>query len=96
VKSRDLIFRANTFEGHEALNLKSNDKNKYNIILSIGEDKVTKDAAAALLGKHPDTSIIATLDEQGKGLYCLLFVDRSTFVVFVYRCKIPRFCCQYR
>jgi hypothetical protein len=66
VKSRDLIFRANTFEGHEALNLKSNDKNKYNIILSIGEDKVTKDAAAALLGKHPDTSIIATLDEQGK------------------------------
>ncbi|VVH52022.1 hypothetical protein BPUTSESOX_1157, partial [uncultured Gammaproteobacteria bacterium] len=66
VKSRDLIFRANTSEGHEALNLKSNGKNKYNIILSIGEDKVTKDAAAALLGKHPDTSIIATLDEQGK------------------------------
>jgi hypothetical protein len=51
---------------NEALNLKSNGKNKYNIILSIGEDKVTKDAAQALLGKHPDTSIIATLDEQGK------------------------------
>jgi hypothetical protein len=39
---------------------------KYNIILSIGEDKVTKDAAEALFKKHPDTSIIATLDEQGK------------------------------
>jgi hypothetical protein len=25
-----------------------------------------KAAAEALLGKHPDTSIIATLDEQGK------------------------------
>jgi hypothetical protein len=60
VKSRDLIFRVNTSEDHEALNLKSNGKNKYNIILSIGEDKVTKDAAEALLGKHPDTSIIAT------------------------------------
>jgi hypothetical protein len=34
--------------------------------LSIGEDKVTKDAAEALFKKHPDTSIIATLDEQGK------------------------------
>jgi hypothetical protein len=34
--------------------------------LSIGEDKVTKDAANALFEKHPDTSIIATLDEQGK------------------------------
>jgi hypothetical protein len=42
------------------------DKNKYNIILSIGEDKVTKDAAQALFEKHPNTSIIATLDEQGK------------------------------
>jgi hypothetical protein len=40
VKSRDLIFRINTSEDHEALNLKSNGKNKYNIILSIGEDKV--------------------------------------------------------
>jgi hypothetical protein len=36
------------------------------IILSIGEDKVTKDAAQALFEKHPNTSIIATLDEQGK------------------------------
>jgi hypothetical protein len=35
-------------------------------IIFIGEDKITKDAAEALLGKHPDTSIIATLDEQGK------------------------------
>jgi hypothetical protein len=35
--------------------LKSNGKNKYNIILSIGEDKVTKDAAEALFKKHPDT-----------------------------------------
>jgi hypothetical protein len=34
--------------------------------LSIGEDKVTKDATEALFKKHPDTSIIATLDEQGK------------------------------
>jgi hypothetical protein len=32
--------------------------------LSIGEDKVTKDAAEALFKKHPDTSIIATLDEH--------------------------------
>jgi hypothetical protein len=41
--------------------MESNGKNKYNIILSIGEDKVTKDAANALFKKHPDTSIIATL-----------------------------------
>jgi hypothetical protein len=34
--------------------------------LSISEDKVAKDAAEALFKKHPDTSIIATLDEQGK------------------------------
>jgi hypothetical protein len=34
------VFRVNTAEGYEALNLKSNGKNKYNIILSIGEDKV--------------------------------------------------------
>jgi hypothetical protein len=32
VKSRDLIFRVNTSEDHEALNLKSNGKNKYNIM----------------------------------------------------------------
>jgi hypothetical protein len=76
VKSRDLIFRVNTSEDHEALNLKSNGKNKYNIILSIGEDKITKDAAEALLGKHPDTSIIATLDEQGK----LVFLEPSLFI----------------
>jgi hypothetical protein len=41
------VFRVNTPEGYEALNLESNGKNKYNIILSIGEDKVTKDAANA-------------------------------------------------
>jgi hypothetical protein len=34
-------------------------------VSSIGEDKVTKDATEALFKKHPDTSIIATLDEQG-------------------------------
>ncbi|VVH61647.1 hypothetical protein BSPWISOX_2730, partial [uncultured Gammaproteobacteria bacterium] len=65
-ESSNSVFRVNTAEGYEALNLKSNGKNKYNIILSIGEDKVTKDAANALFEKHPDTSIIATLDEQGK------------------------------
>ncbi|VVH54836.1 hypothetical protein BSPCLSOX_345, partial [uncultured Gammaproteobacteria bacterium] len=66
VKSRDAVFRVNTFEDYKALNLKSNGKNKYNIILSIGEDKVTKDAAEALFKKHPDTSVIATLDKQGQ------------------------------
>jgi hypothetical protein len=54
---RDFVFRINTSEDHEALNLKSNGKNKYNIILSIGEDKVTKDAAEALL-----TILIRTLE----------------------------------
>jgi hypothetical protein len=62
LESRDFVFRINTSEDHEALNLKSNGKNKYNIILSIGEDKVTKDAAEALLGKHPDTSSVALID----------------------------------
>jgi hypothetical protein len=51
-----------SFADYKALNLKSNGKNKYNIILSISEDKVAKDAANALFEKHPDTSIIATLD----------------------------------
>jgi hypothetical protein len=62
-ESSNSVFRVNTAEGYEALNLKSNGKNKHIIILSIGEDKVTKDAANALFEKHPDTSIIATLDE---------------------------------
>jgi hypothetical protein len=52
VKSRDSVFRVNTFEDYKALNLKSNGKNKYNIILSISEDKVAKDAAEALFKKH--------------------------------------------
>jgi hypothetical protein len=43
------VFRVNTPEGYEALNLESNGKNKYNIILSIGEDKVTKDATLVSL-----------------------------------------------
>jgi hypothetical protein len=86
-----LIFRVNTSEDHEALNLKSNGKNKYNIILSIGEDKVAKDAAEALLGKHPDTSIIATLDEQGKLVLprmndffftCCKIISNNGFIVF--------------
>ncbi|CAC9634902.1 hypothetical protein, partial [uncultured Gammaproteobacteria bacterium] len=47
-ESSNSVFRVNTAEGYEALNLKSNDKNKHNIILSIGEDKVTRDAAKAL------------------------------------------------
>jgi hypothetical protein len=51
-----------------------------NIILSIGEDKVTKDAANALFEKHPDTSIIATLDEQGK----LVFPKGKAFTLFVH------------
>jgi hypothetical protein len=79
------VFRVNTAEGYEALNLKSNGKNKYNIILSIGEDKVTKDATEALFKKHPDTSIIATLDEQGKLVFphgeaftkCLVFTTHQ-------------------
>jgi hypothetical protein len=33
-ESKDFAFRVNTAEGYEALNLKSNDKNKHNIILS--------------------------------------------------------------
>jgi hypothetical protein len=44
--------------------LKSNDKNKHNIILSIGEDKVTRDAAKALFDKHPNTSVLVTLNQQ--------------------------------
>ncbi|CAB5507190.1 hypothetical protein AZO1586R_2278, partial [Bathymodiolus azoricus thioautotrophic gill symbiont] len=60
------VFRVNTPEGYEALNLKSNDKNKHNIILSIGEDKVTRDAAKALFDKHPNTSVLVTLNRQGK------------------------------
>jgi hypothetical protein len=39
-ESGNFVFRVNTAEGYEALNLKSNNKNKHNIILSIGEDKI--------------------------------------------------------
>jgi hypothetical protein len=35
-ESNKSVFRVNTPEGYEALNLESNGKNKYNIILSIG------------------------------------------------------------
>jgi hypothetical protein len=34
-ESNNSVFRVNTAESYEALNLKSNGKNKYNIILSI-------------------------------------------------------------
>jgi hypothetical protein len=55
VKSRDAVFRVNTFEDYKALNLKSNGKNKYNIILSIGEDKVTKDASLSFMVLEPSS-----------------------------------------
>jgi hypothetical protein len=64
-KSRDFVFRVNTSEDYEALNLKSNDKNKHNIIVSIGNDKITRDAATSLFNKHPDTSVLVTINEQG-------------------------------
>jgi 23S rRNA pseudoU1915 N3-methylase RlmH len=66
VKTKDFVFRVNAAEEYEALNLKGNGKNKHNIILSIGEDKVTRDAAKALFDKHHNTSVLVTLDEQGK------------------------------
>jgi hypothetical protein len=44
----------------------SNSKNKHNIILSIGNDKVTQEAVQSLYEKHPDNSVIVTLDEQGR------------------------------
>jgi hypothetical protein len=59
----------------EALNLKSNNKNKHNIILSIGEDKITRNAAKALFDKHPNTSVLVTLDEQGE----LVFPEGKAF-----------------
>jgi hypothetical protein len=34
--------------------------------LSIGEDKVARDAAKALFDKHPNTSVLVTLNRQGK------------------------------
>ncbi|WP_143243121.1 C80 family cysteine peptidase, partial [Bathymodiolus azoricus thioautotrophic gill symbiont] len=74
-ESSNSVFRVNTAEGYEALNLKSNDKNKHNIILSIGENKVTRDAAKALFDKHPNTSVLVTLDEQGK----LVFPEGEAF-----------------
>jgi hypothetical protein len=47
-QSNDSIFRVNTPEEYETLNLKSNGKNKHNIILSIGNDKVTQEAVQSL------------------------------------------------
>jgi hypothetical protein len=38
----------------------------HNIILSIGNDKVTQEAVQSLYEKHPDNSVIVTLDEQGR------------------------------
>jgi hypothetical protein len=51
-ESNNSVFRVNTAESYEALNLKSNGKNKYNIILSIGEDKVTKNVRAIFIDMH--------------------------------------------
>ncbi|CAB5496063.1 C80 family cysteine peptidase, partial [Bathymodiolus thermophilus thioautotrophic gill symbiont] len=75
-QSDDSVFRVNTPEEYEALNLKSNGKNKYNIILPIGEDEITKNAAESLYKKHPENSIIVTLNEQGK----LVFPDGQAFI----------------
>jgi 23S rRNA pseudoU1915 N3-methylase RlmH len=43
--------------------------------LSIGEDKITRNAAKALFEKHPNTSVLVTLDEQGK----LVFPEGEAF-----------------
>ncbi|MBA5249218.1 MAG: hypothetical protein FE834_06775, partial [Gammaproteobacteria bacterium] len=64
--SNDFVFRANTFDSYTGLNLKSNNKNKYSIILQLGSDDIAKKAAQSLFDKRPHNSIIITLDEQGK------------------------------
>jgi hypothetical protein len=43
--------------------------------LSIGEDKITRNAAKALFDKHPNTSVLVTLDEQGE----LVFPEGKAF-----------------
>jgi predicted amidohydrolase len=75
-QSNDSIFRVNTPEEYETLNLKSNGKNKHNIILSIGDDKVTQESVQSLYEKHPDNSVIVTLDEQGR----LVFPEDKVFI----------------
>jgi 23S rRNA pseudoU1915 N3-methylase RlmH len=60
------IFRVNTPEEYEIVNLKSNGKNKHSIVLSIGDNKVTQESVQSLYEKHPDNSVIVTLDEQGR------------------------------
>jgi hypothetical protein len=43
--------------------------------LSIGNDKVTQEAVQSLYEKHPDNSVIVTLDEQGR----LVFPEGKVF-----------------
>ncbi|OJA03233.1 C80 family cysteine peptidase, partial [Bathymodiolus thermophilus thioautotrophic gill symbiont] len=62
----DLTFRANSLEGYNTLNLRSNGKNKHNVILRISDDSITRNAAESLYKKHPENSIIVTLDERGR------------------------------
>ncbi|CAB5493969.1 hypothetical protein THERMOS_25, partial [Bathymodiolus thermophilus thioautotrophic gill symbiont] len=75
-QSNNSIFRVNTLKGYAALNLKSNGKNKHNIILSIGEDEITKNAVESLYKKHPENSIVVTLNEQGE----LVFPGGQEFI----------------
>ncbi|OJA03647.1 C80 family cysteine peptidase, partial [Bathymodiolus thermophilus thioautotrophic gill symbiont] len=58
-------FRSNTFEDHEFLNLRSNNKHKYNIILQLGNDEATKTDAQNLFAKHPKESVIVTRNAEG-------------------------------
>ncbi|CAB5497277.1 hypothetical protein THERMOT_665, partial [Bathymodiolus thermophilus thioautotrophic gill symbiont] len=75
-QSKYSVFRVNTPEEYETLNLKSNGKNKHDIILSIGKDKVTNDATESLHRKHPENSMVVTLNERGK----LVFPGGKKFI----------------
>ncbi|MBA5249079.1 MAG: hypothetical protein FE834_06040, partial [Gammaproteobacteria bacterium] len=57
-------FRVNTYESYATLNLKSAGKNKHSIILQLGDDKISKEAAKNLVKKNPENTVIVTLDAQ--------------------------------
>jgi hypothetical protein len=46
------------------------------IFLAIGDDKVTQESVQSLYEKHPDNSVIVTLDEQGR----LVFPEGKVFI----------------
>jgi hypothetical protein len=65
-ESNKSVFRVNTPEGYEALNLESNGKNKYNIILNRLECQLNLSCSVALIDRCNLLTLLLPLLDNAK------------------------------